>query len=376
MALNYSPATGYGTKVGNQYFVQTPTGGTWSSTPASTMIPSKATLGASKTASTAPVSTGGSTTKTTKTTPDNSGQQPLPTDSGLTNQINDLFNPSYDYLNQAEGQLRSDLPNVLNAAQANFDTNKSQLDASNTQATNQLDLTGTQAGQRNEEALAANRRLYSDLGRGYQQRFGGSTSAGQAASEIANVEQQRQMGQTQRGYADTINQINMQKQNVEAQHQASLLQLQQAKQTAIDQANRDFQQKLLDISKSRADLGTSKAQANLQALQDLRNKVFQINLQNQQFNQTLEAQKQASQMNLQQYAQYAQQGVQGGEQNLGAFVNQATTNPQTNLQVQAGGAYPGMSNQYTGQISQRREDPMTGLVGPINTDERSQSLYS
>jgi hypothetical protein len=289
-------------------------------------------------------------------TPVNSGQQPLPTDSGLTNQINDLFNPSYDYLNQAEGQLRSDLPNVLNAAQANFDTNKSQLDASNTQAVNQLDLTGTQAGQRNEEALAANRRLYSDLGRGYQQRFGGSTSAGQAASEIANVEQQRQMGQTNRGYADTINQINMQKQNVEAQHQASLLQLQQAKQTAIDQANRDFQQKLLDISKSRADLGTSKAQANLQALQDLRNKVFQINLQNTQFQQTLEAQKAAASQQLQQYSSYAQAGTQAGQGAFNSYAQGAgAVNPTTGLQVGAGTNTAGAVNPYQGQISSQTQ---------------------
>jgi hypothetical protein len=53
----YSPASGYGTKASNYYFIQTPTGGAWSNTPASTLRrPTGSVLGSTNTLSGSPQS--------------------------------------------------------------------------------------------------------------------------------------------------------------------------------------------------------------------------------------------------------------------------------------------------------------------------------
>lgn len=271
--------------------------------------------------------------------------------------IDNIYNSSYDYLNQAEGALRSDLPNVLNEAQSNYDTNASILGNSRTSGLNQLGEQGNQAGQQNQNALGDARRLYNDLRTGYQQRFGGASSAGDAAFQLASVEQQRQQGQIGQQYQQTLRQIDNQKADVESKYNDGLLQLQQQKQSAINQANRDFQQKLLDITNNRAQIGAAKSQAKLQALQELRNQVYNINLQNQQFQSTLDQQRQQATGQLAQYAQSVSGATTAGGQAVQGF------NPQVSSNLQSTSVQPGNAGQnpYVGALAQKRPEDQFNL---------------
>lgn len=281
--------------------------------------------------------------------------------------IDAQYNPQMDYLNSAEQNVRTDQPNVLAAAQGNYDVNKAQLDTGNTTAMNQFGQQTDQATQRNLDATDASQRLYQDLNRGYQQRFGGASSAGQAASEIANVEQQRQSGMLARGYADTQRTIEQQRQGVQASYQNNLLQLNQQKQVAIDQANRDFQNKLLDIQKSRADVQGAKASANLQALMNLRSQVFAINQQNTQFQQTLAAQTNQAHLQLQNYQAMVGAGQGATAQAMAGYNTMASTNPQTGLGVNGGGSYGGQQQpSYVGAITNQ---------GGIRYDQNGNPIY-
>lgn len=277
-----------------------------------------------------------------------SSGQTGPTQDEINAQINDTYNSSNNYLNQAEQQVNKDYPTVQQDIGGQYDASKGQLDVSHTSNINQFNQQTDQADYGHETALASARRLYSELRQGYQQRFGGSTSAGDAANQYASVEQQRQEGQQNHGYQDTLTTINNHKTDTENQYQQGVQGLLQQKSAALNQANRDFQNKLLTISQSRAMNEQAKGQAKLQVLQDLRNQVFAINQQNTQFQQTLEAQKQQSQLQLQNYQALSGQHVGGAGQAAAAYGLMAGQRPTSNLQV--GGQAPQQSQQPTGQI--------------------------
>jgi len=274
------------------------------------------------------------------------------------NQINDLYNGSFDYLNQAENALRADLPNVLGEAQKNYDTNASILGNQRTSALNQFGLQENQAGTQNQNALSDARRLYSELQTGYQQRFGGASSAGQAAYELAGREQQRQQGQLGQQYNQTLQQIQTQRADVESKYNDGLLQLEQQKQGAINQANRDFQQKLLDINNNRAQIGAAKAQARLGALQELRNQVFAINQQNAQFQSTLDQQRQQATASLAQVGGQINQGVAGGQTAVNNYNPQSSvkSNLTTNNATPQPGGGGGLTGQIAPYVTRRPED--------------------
>lgn len=121
-----------------------------------------------------------------------------------------------------------------------------------------------------EDALSAARRLYSELQQGYKQRFGGASSAGEAAMALTGNEQQRQMAQTNRGYQDTINQIDQQS------------------ATALNTVQSEFRSRLDQINQNRTMVESQRLQARRGALQDLANKAFAIKQQQESFKQNLQ----------------------------------------------------------------------------------------
>lgn len=285
-------------------------------------------------------------------TPTQVPQASGPSQSDITNEINSVYDASNSYLNQAESNLRSDLPTVLDEAQKQYELAIQGLSQGKDTTMGTIAEQGVQANQRKEDALSAARRLYNELRMGYQQRFGGSTSAGQAASELSSVEQQRQMGATTRGYSDTIRQLETQKVDVQKNYDLGVAQLAQQKQESINQINRDFQQKLLSISQNRSQLESQKAQARLQALQELRNQVFAINQQTLQFQQTLQAQKSAADLELETYSKKLGISSSGARSATSNYMGATTTNPTSGLTIDSyGSAMPGGTSAYTGSIS-------------------------
>lgn len=269
--------------------------------------------------------------------------------------IDEAYGQSYSYLDQAEQALRNDLPSALQAAQGNYDLNAQQLGNQRLDANNTLDTQKGKATTSYENALADGRRVFQEQNIGAQQRFGGSSSAGQAFSEIQSREQARQFGQTNRQFTDLTQGIEQQRNSVEREYQTGLLQLTQQKQTAVDQANRDFQNKLLSISQNRAQLGQAKAEARLQALQQLRSEVFAISQQNQQFEQALSMQRQQAQQQLSGFSQFSQGATDQSGQMASNY------NPQISSQYGA-----------TGGLGQQQATPQ--MIGSIRPEELQGSI--
>ena len=290
-----------------------------------------------------------------------------PSQEDLMREVDGVYGESYGYLDNVEGQLRQDFPNVLQEAESQFKTNTSMLGNQRQSGLNQLQGQEETTQNRQMDALAEARRLYDSLMRGYNQRFGGATSAGGAASEIAAVEQQRQQGGINRDARQTMRQIEVARGEVENNYQTGLLQLEQQKQTALNQANRDFQNKLLEVNRMRSELGQNKAQMRLQALQELRAQAFQIEAENRQFAKQLEMMKRESEISLQNYARQLQMSGQGSQGAVNNFMGQQYA-PTQDLKVGGGGQFGGNSPAMTGQIS--RDDEMFGQISPMRRDEQ------
>jgi hypothetical protein len=276
-----------------------------------------------------------------------------PSQEDLMREIDNVYSGSMDYLNQAENAVRADYPSAMEAAQKEFDTNQGLLTNKKTAGLNELSTQEQQGTRRKEDAMSAARRLLGELQQGAQQRFGGSSSAGLAAFELAGRESQRQFGDISNKFGDFQQVIGQKRAEVEDSYQTGLVQLEQAKQSSIRQATQDFQNKLLEIANNRAQIGQAKAQARLEALQDLRNKVYAIQLQNQQFQQTLQLQRGESLNSLNAYGTQVSGATQAGQGALTDYGSQTSTNPQSSL-TYGGGRQAPQGQNLIGQI--RRPD--------------------
>jgi hypothetical protein len=267
---------------------------------------------------------------------------------------NAVYDPSMGYLNTAESNLRSDYPNALTALQNQYDTSGQLLSNQNLTAGNQLSTSSTSALNRKEDALSAARRLYDELRRGYQQRFGGATSAGGAASEISSVEQQRQMGATQRSYGDTMANLEYQKADLQRNYATATMKLKYDLDSAKNQANSDFTSKLLQIQSSKAQVESTKAAAKLDALNQYRNQLFSISQSNAQFQQTLELQRNAAQYNIDAMTKQAGLTSQNASSALASLFGNTSTNPNSPLTI--GSSQGQNTQQMTGKIFKGKYD--------------------
>lgn len=259
--------------------------------------------------------------------------------------INAVYEPTMNYLNQAESQIRSDFPSALDAVQKSYESAIAELTASKTKNLGTIAKNVQTVGQQKEDALSAARRLYNELRQGYQQRFGGSTSAGQAASELSAVEQQRQMGMTTRDYGTAIQQINQQKLQLDQDFQMGQAKIQEQKSLALQQAQQNFTQALLQIQSQRAQTESQKAAAKLDALNQLKAQAYQIQQQALTYQQNLDMFYKQQQADLENYQAKLNMSGQNAGNAAGAYT--PSMNPTSPLQVAQGGS---TNPQYTGSI--------------------------
>lgn len=120
-----------------------------------------------------------------------------------------------------------------------------------------------------EDALSAARRLYSELQQGYKQRFGGASSAGEAAMALTGNEQQRQMAQTNRQAQQALADIDM-----------------QAAQS-LQAAQSEFRSRLDAINNNRTMVESQRLEARRQTLLNLANQAAAIKQQQDAFKQNI-----------------------------------------------------------------------------------------
>lgn len=283
----------------------------------------------------------------------------------LEGQMDAVYNPQFDYLNQTEQFYKNQLPGYQQEANQNYDVNKQLLGTSLTNAQTGINTQETTGKRATEDAMAKARRVFMEQQIGNQQRFGGSSSAGGAMSELLARNLQSEQGQIGRQATDYTQQIGQLRQQAQQKFDDSVLQLEQQKQKALNDIQREFDQKMMEIGSNRTQLTSAKAQMKLQALMDLRNQTFAVQQQEAQF-------KQALQMQLAQ----SQGSAGAGAGSLAGVQNDANT---------AGKNYAGTlgSNQYglTSDNKQYQSYAQPQYVGSIKKsvtgkDELGRSVYS
>ena len=293
-------------------------------------------------------STGGTTGGTTQTI-----QQPTQTEDQLRAQIDSIYNPNSEYLAGVESNLNTAYPQTQQAIEGQYGTAKNTLDLNNTQTQNALLTAENQAGGRKEDALTAARRLYQELTMAGRQRFGGSSSAGEAYGALTAVEQQRGAGQIQRDFGTTMASISTKRSEIAQNFQNTLYTLEQEKTNALNQARQAFDDKMLEITRLRASNQAAKSSAYIEALQQLKSQIFAINQSNTQFTTQLQQQQAAYNQQLDLVTAYNAAQQDAANKAVTNYSTQTTTNPVTSMNIydpnQAGAYSP------TGAVKKRDE---------------------
>jgi hypothetical protein len=273
-------------------------------------------------------------------------------------EINSIYDPTMNVLNQTESAVRQDFPTVLEAANKAWETAYAELEASKNKVADTITTAGNKAVQTKENALSAARRLFGELRQGYQQRFGGSTSAGQAAGELANVEQMRQQGGIQQNYQNTDQEISQMKVQLDKDYEVGSAKINQAKVEAVAQANRDFQNKILEISSQRGQVESAKAAAKLDALNTLRNQVYQASQEELAYKRSIDTWK------MQQAAEIDTYKAKLGMSGSGATTASNNYNP----------AKPTSNLQVSSPLTQNNQ-VMSGIAGPGKTWDQEKQQW-
>lgn len=323
-------------------FTRTPTGGSsifgadpsWSTLTPQPLMSTQPVLGASTqypmSTQKTPIPTPTSTQQTPQPTGGDGGYQP-PSIDPILEEINRMYDPIMSHLSSAESRLRSELPGALSRIEDQFGTAKQTLDTGKTQTSRQIGESEEQARARTQAAQDAARRLFQELNIGAQQRFGGSSSAGEAWSELANREMMRNMGDINMQANETFRTIARQKVELEENHNNALMQLEQQKRDAIANIEKEFNDRIQDINRMRAESESAKSQMRVDALRDYRNQIMQIQLDELNYRRQIDAQAKSAQLQLDTaLAEFQQAGGMAGTATSNLMAG-TTMNPQTGL---------------------------------------------
>lgn len=281
-------------------------------------------------------------------------------------QIESIFNPITQFLGQAESQIRGQQSGIESDIRSLGQENLSAAQAQEAQTTRALDTQAQQGEQRGEDAISSARRLYNELVRGGQQRFGGSSSAGEAYDALSGREFQRNSGQIQQGLENFRQNIGNARIALRERTEQAVNAINNQTTRSLNEARRSFQDRLLEISRLRAESESAKAERRMQALQDLRNQAFQIRLADAQERAGVQSLATQLESQIAQYEQYGSQTEAGAQQGYNTLAQSATTNPQTSLQY--GGPTASNTVAYTGQIN-RDEEELNPTGSLRNLDE-------
>lgn len=319
-------------------------------------------------------STNTSPTGTTSTSSNtSSGTAPASSGPSVDQQLIDsAYNSRINDLNNQASTLQGQQNSILGDINSSADTSKGSLTSNYNLSNSNIDSQAQAGGQRQQDALTAARRLYQELTMGGQQRYGGASSAGEAYQALTGQELQRNSQQINSDYNTFMGQIAQAHQSVDAKYADATKQLESQRQLALNQAQRDFQDKMSQIASLKDQAAGDKASQQLSALQNLRNQIYNINLAVAQNNGTLNNLYSQQKAQLQQAEQALSQQAQGANSNQLSFAANASTNPQTSLTF--GNNTPVTVAQPTGN----KNDQILGMIAgqPINRNDLFQSNFA
>ena len=297
-----------------------------------------------------------------------------PAGPSLDQQINDVFSPITSFLDQAQSNIQGQQGGIEGDIRSLADESRQSLSTEKNVSERQLDTQQESGEQRKEDALTAATRLFNELQRGGQQRFGGASSAGEAFQSLGNRELQRNRQNITQNYENFVQQVEGARQNLRDRYTTALAAIESEKNRRLNEARRAFQNRLQEIDRLRAESESAKANRKLQALQDLRNQVFQINLARAEQQGTVDQLAQRLDQELSGATAAFGQQVQTGADAGNLLASSTSVNPQTGLTI--GGGQSNAAGQLafnpTGIANQDEEEQVFGLSNPLQRNPREE----
>lgn len=277
------------------------------------------------------------------------------------NAINAVYDPIMNFLSGEESRIAGQESNVLQSAQEAFDVSQKTLDTSKEKGERQLSEQDIQAEQARQRETNEARRLYDELTQGGLQRFGGASSASEAYKAILGREQQRGSGQIAQQYQAAKRAIQEASFNLREDYTNKTLALQQQFRETQNTIRNQFQDRLAQIRQMRASTQGAKANANLQALEQYRSQMYNLQLATMQYKQQLDTQAQQNAIQISQANQYWDQLVGGAQESLDIFNTQTAGLPTTQTDIGETNTQQLAFNPI-GQIQTGQKDEELGLT--------------
>lgn len=271
--------------------------------------------------------------------------------------LDEIYNEAVNYAGKQKQFAEQSRAGNVADIEGQFGVSKGSLDTSKGQAMGTLGQSEISSRQRQEQSLDAIRKLYNEMQMGYNQRFGGASSAGEAARALAGQEQQRQSGSTRQATSDALRQIEFQKAQVEQNYGNAVADLENKKNTAINEANRNFQSAILSIDNDIKTAANEKALAKMNLLKEYKTDLFNIKQQAAAWTANLQSMKYQADLQTESARKQLQASSSAGNSALDALQNQTSLNPNTGLQFSGADL---TNAALTGQIS---KDELQGLIG-------------
>lgn len=282
--------------------------------------------------------------------------------------IDNAFNSTVSFLDKQASNLRGQLPGIESDINSMYGESVNTLAADKQSGLRDIDAAQVGGEQRQEDAITAATRLYNELTMGGRQRFGGASSAGEAYQSLAGRELQRNNQQIATDFSNFMGQVEGARTKLNEQYTLSLQNLEGQKNRMLSEARRDLQNKLMQIEGQKAMAQAEKANRKLEALQAMRNQVYQINLAMADETKRVNEIKNSLESEIQTYAQ-SQLGALSGVQNA----NQAFApdmNPETAMAFGGGGQ--AIASLPTGV---RRDDDLNPMGSIYNSRQRMDNFF-
>lgn len=278
-------------------------------------------------------------------------------------ELNSLYSPIMDFYNNAKSTIQGQQPGLISDAEAQAAASKQLLENQQLSSNELLSNQEAQANQKANRDTAQQRQILQELTQANQQRFGGASSAGLAASELQGREFQRSRFGIQENLANVVQFVNQKKVEVKREFDAAVQKLNTNTQQAINEIKRRIQDKLLEIDGRIGETESAKAAARLDELQRYRNDMYQINLARAQFESELRLQAQANSSQLDTFLSQST-GATNASQDV---TNQGLAYASSSIPgVESGKGRntPGAGiNSSVGAIASKPEDLYTGQLG-------------
>ena len=198
----------------------------------------------------------------------NSQKQPSP--EQLQQQVDNAYAEASGIFNQMRQNALANKQDFLNQYTQPYEAQKPLLAEAERRGLQNVQRAEDLTRSQEESALAAARRLYSELMQGVRQRYGGVNSAGKFANEFYGRELMRQKGNLMNTAAQNLYKLEDKRAEIEKGYQARLQSLAQQEQAALLQAKNAFRDRLNAIDSAKAELAQNKAAMKLDALRNYR----------------------------------------------------------------------------------------------------------